>query len=235
MDQFPIRINRYLALKGEATRRGADTLIEQGLVTINGKTAKLGDTVKKEDIVKIKEQKNKKEFVYFAYNKPRGVITHSPQEGEKDIETMIKRRDIFPIGRLDKDSSGLMLLTNDGRLTDRLLNPKYEHEKEYEVEMDRPIEPRDIKRLEAGIRIEGYKTKPTKVKKLGSRKLTITLTEGKKHQIRRMLAAVGIAVRSLNRTRVMNIKLGTLKPNTLRELGEAERNQFLTAIKLPNP
>src|SRR3989344_1458390 len=137
-DEYPMRINKYLALKNYATRRGGDELVSKGLVFINGRKAMLGDKVSEADTVEVKLKGKAKKFVYIAYNKPRGVITHSPQGDEHDIKEALKGapslEKVFPVGRLDKDSHGLIILTDDARVTDRLLNPKFEHEKEYEVE-----------------------------------------------------------------------------------------------------
>ena len=237
MDQtpYPIRINRYLALHGIATRRNADELISKKRVTINGRIAILGEMVQKEDHVEIKKSAGKPtQYLYIAYHKPIGVITHSAQKGEKDIAQILDRAyaDLFPVGRLDKDSSGLLILTNDGRITDRLLNPKYEHEKEYIVDVDKKITPHDLRMLERGVDIEGYHTKPSRTQFIAERKLRITLFEGKKHQIRRMLAAIGMQVRSLKRVRIMNIELGKLKEGQMRKLTGDELTHFLSALGL---
>src|SRR5687768_8224765 len=126
--KFPIRINKYLALEKHSTRRGADELITKGTVFINGVLAKLGDMVQEGDKVDVKYRSGKKkELVYIAYNKPRGVVTHSKAEGEKEIKDLVPVKGVFPVGRLDKDSSGLIILTNDGRVTDRLLSPDRYH------------------------------------------------------------------------------------------------------------
>jgi 23S rRNA pseudouridine2604 synthase len=228
-----IRINKYLADKGISTRKGADALIADGLVYINGALAQVGDRVRATDTVDIKKIP-KKEYFYFLYHKPQGVLTHSAKDNEIDIHRATKRSDIFPLGRLDKESSGLMILTNDGRLTDRLLNPRYEHEKEYIVELDRPILDRDLRRIERGISIEGYVTKPASIVRLGTKKIGITITEGKKHQVRRMFAAVGCAVRSLRRIRIAHLELDTLSENTLRPLTDRERNTLLHLAGLPS-
>ena len=232
---FPIRINRYLALKGYATRRGADELITKRWVTINGRIALLGDIIEKNDVVEVKKTARiKKDFTYIAYHKPVGIITHSPQRGEKSIGDVLKKEaaGLFPVGRLDKESSGLLILTNDGRITDRLLNPKYEHEKEYVVEVDKKLTPHALRLLERGIDIEGYHTKPSRTQFVNDRILRITLYEGKKHQIRRMLAALGLQVRSLKRVRIMNIELGKMKEGEMRKLDEDELKDFLHALAL---
>ena len=197
-----MRINKYLALKKISTRRGADELVEQKKVFINGKLAVLGSKVNEIDLVEVKGAKTK-EYLYFAYNKPIGIETGSPRE------------DLFPLGRLDKASNGLLILTNDGRITDQLLNPKYFHEKEYVVRTSNKLRSSFKKKMETGVNIEGYLTKPCKVKIISDFSFKVILTEGKKHQIRRMCSALFQEIADLKRERIMNIKLGNLKPNTL--------------------
>jgi len=229
-----MRINKYLALKKISTRRGADELIKNKKVFINGKLASLGDKINKDDKVEIKENKNPKIYVYFAYNKPIGVITHSPQENEKDIKENIKNtgllKDVFPIGRLDKNSHGLIILTDDGRITDQLLNPKYTHEKEYVVKTSNKLRSNFKQKMEAGVNIEGYKTKKCKVSIINDHTFKVILTEGKKHQIRRMCSALFQEIADLKRIRIMNINLGNLKPNSFREIKGEELNNFLNSI-----
>ena len=227
---YPMRINRYLALKKYCTRREADALVSAGKVTINGRRAVLGDKVSEKD--KIDVNQKKRTYRYFAFNKPRGIITHSPQEGETDIASLSGITGVFPIGRLDKDSYGLILLTDDGRLTDALLNPVHEHEKEYEVLCNEPLPGFFKKHMEAGVDIEGYKTKPTEVKILGDRKFSIVLTEGKKHQIRRMCAAFGLTTAELKRMRIMNIRLRDLKSGESRKIEGDELDTLLSRTGL---
>lgn len=233
---FPMRINKYLAQKGVASRREADALIAAGQVTINGRPAAMGQTVRAEDTVKVKGETKTKQ--YFAYYKGRGIITHSPANGEVDIATRLKkdydRGDIYPVGRLDKDSEGLIILTNDGRITEPLLDPEAGHEKQYEVWVDKPISNLLVKHFQTGVNIEGYQTKPARVKKhpKNDRRFTVVLTEGKKHQIRRMCAALGYQVQSLKRTRILNIELGKLKPNQLRRLTAVEQKGLLSALNV---
>jgi 23S rRNA pseudouridine2604 synthase len=226
--KFPMRINKYLAHKNLCTRREADVMIEAGKVMLNGKRAVLGDKVRETDDVKVLFRVKKHR--YFAYNKPKGVITHSPGEGEQDIRQSIPLVGVFPIGRLDKDSHGLIILTDDGRITDKLLNPDYEHEKEYVVTTVGPLPPNFKAKVEPGINIEGYQTKPCVVTILSPRRFSIRLVEGKKHQIRRMVAAFGAAVSDLERTRIMNVKLGNIGNNQTRELKGAELETFLKAL-----
>jgi 23S rRNA pseudouridine2604 synthase len=226
---FPMRINRFLAFKNYATRKGADVLIEKGQVTINGRRAQLGDKVKETDDVKVKNA-TKKDYVYLAYNKPHGIVTHSAQSYEEDIKKIIGRSDVFPIGRLDKDSDGLIILTNDGRVTDKLLNPNKVHEKEYEVTTKFKLRPNFKEKMEAGVQIENEKTRPCKIKITGDNKFYITLTEGKRHQIRRMCVALFNEVNTLKRVRIMNILLGKLKANEYRTIEGAELKTFLEKI-----
>ena len=209
-----MRINKYLAWKKISTRRGADELIQNKKVFINGKLAVLGDKIKETDKVEIKGAKAK-EYFYFAYNKPIGIETSSPRE------------DLFPLGRLDKNSHGLIILTNDGRITDQLLNPKYFHQKEYIVKTSNKLRSNFKQKMEAGVNIEGYLTKKCKVIIVNDFTFRIILTEGKKHQIRRMCSNLFQEVADLKRERIMNIKLGNLKPNNLRELKGEELAVFL--------
>ncbi len=226
-----VRINKYLADKGISTRREADKLILAKKVMINGNYAVLGDKVGPEDKVEI-VKKNKDNFVYFAYNKPRGVITHSPQRGEKDIISSINLKGVSPIGRLDKDSEGLIVLTNDGRITDRLLNPKYFHDKEYLVKTRTIINKRFLGIMERGMELEGINTKPCVTKFINDYAFTITLSEGQKHQIRRMCDALSIAIESLTRIRIMNIELGKLAVNGYRKIEGDELKIFLRSLGL---
>lgn len=227
MEIYPIRINKYLALKGISTRRGADALIEGGKVFINGKKAALGDKVSETDKVEVKGAEQKK-YVYFIYNKPIGLQT------EEIIDRLpkLKNLGVFPVGRIDKASHGLMLLTNDGRITDRLLNPKFEHEKEYEVRVMGHLRSSFKDKMEKGVNIEGYKTKPCKVDILDDDTFRVSLTEGKKHQIRRMCVALFQEVTDLKRIRVMNLKLGDLKQNQVREISGTELKKFLNLLTL---
>ncbi|MEK7086246.1 MAG: pseudouridine synthase, partial [Patescibacteria group bacterium] len=219
------------------TRRAADELVAKKKVIINGRVAVLGDKVEKTDKIEIVGTTTTKKLLYFAYNKPVGVITHSPQLGEKDIQQSVRAKgkdsemqDVFPIGRLDKDSSGLIILTNDGRVTDRLLNPDYDHDKEYQVRTLDPLRESFRKTMEAGVNIEGYLTAPCAVRKTGPNSFNITLTEGKKHQIRRMVAALHNQVVGLERTRILNIRLDNLKSGAWRPLQGEELATFLATL-----
>jgi 23S rRNA pseudouridine2604 synthase len=231
-----MRLNKYLAHKGVASRREADELIAKGKVTINGIQAEIGQKVEETDTVKVIGKTKAKS--YYAYYKGRGIITHSPSEDETDIATRLATdygmTHVAPVGRLDKDSEGLILLTNDGRVTGPLLDPDSGQEKEYDVLVDKAVSGMMLRAMAAGVDIEGYRTKPAQVEKhpKNDKRFTIVLTEGKKHQIRRMCAALGYQVQSLKRVRIMNIELGKLKPNQYRNITGSELNQLLTALDL---
>jgi 23S rRNA pseudouridine2604 synthase len=233
--EYPIRINRYLLLKGYCSRRKADEFIKQGQVRINGKLAQLGSKVEQGDKVTVGKliKRAAEERVYYAFYKPVGVVTHNPQKGETGIEDIFKPEEtVHPIGRLDKASHGLVLLSNDGRIPDRLLNPKYEHEKEYIVFVDKPLKERVARRMSKGMWLDDFKAKPCFVQMTGPKSLRIILTEGKKHQIRRMCAAVGYQVTDLKRVRVMNITLGSLQPEEYRKVEGKELRTFLSSLGL---
>lgn len=232
--QYPVRINKYLALKNYSTRRGADDLVAQKKVFINGRLAVLGDKVNEEDKVEVRGIQKKQDFMYFAFNKPKGIVSHSGTEDVEDIADIFPIQGVFPVGRLDKDSHGLIILTNDGRITDRLLSPKYEHDKEYNVTTKEKLRSSFKQKMESGVKMEGDDeiTKPCKVEILDDNKFKITLTEGKKHQIRRMCSALFQEVADLKRVRIMNIKLGPLKQNQHRKIEGDELKKFLKSLSL---
>ena len=227
-----MRINKYLALQKHSTRRGADELIEKGLVFVNGVLAKLGTKINETDKVEMRFRGPRKTLLYFAYNKPQGIVTHSAQGTDKDIEEVFPVEGVFPLGRLDKDSHGLILLTNDGRVTERLLGPKYEHEKEYMVKTKNALRKSFKEKMEGGVRIENEVTKKCKVEILGNRSFRIILTEGKKHQIRRMCSALFQEVEDLKRIRIMNINLGKLAPGGHCAIEGKELEDFLRSLEL---
>lgn len=230
---YPVRINRYLYVKGYCSRRKADEFIKQGQVKINGRPAVLGDKVEEGDAVTVGKliEKAQKERLYYAFNKPAGIVTHDPQKGEKGIEDITNLpKDVVPMGRLDKQSHGLVILSNDGRIVNRLLNPAFDHEKEYIVTVDKPLKERTLRIMERGMKLEDFTTKPCRTELLDDTTLRIVLTEGKKHQIRRMCAALGYQVRDLKRVRVMTIALGRLRPGELREIKGKELSAFLSSI-----
>lgn len=237
---YPIRLNRFLYLAGITSRRQADRFIEQKQIYINGNVAVLGQKVNQDDRVEYSDKVSsyRKSFVYYLFNKPVGVVSHNPQTlrsgTEKTVEDIFNPKDgpVFPVGRLDKASSGLMFLTNDTRLIDKMLNPKFEHEKEYIVTVDKDISNHFLKHMNVGVKIEDYQTKPTTTTQTADKRVRIILTEGKKHQIRRMCAALGYQVQDLKRVRIMNLKLKNLGVGKARKLTDIELDELLEKINL---
>lgn len=230
VDTYPMRINKYLAHKGLATRTGVDELIKSNKILINGKVAVLGDKVNQTDNVEVRGVHNKK-YTYLAYNKAMGIVSTNPQGDEKSIMDDIKL-DVFPIGRLDKESHGLIILTNDGRVTDRLLSPDKNHEKEYLVKLDRRYTPGFVRNMENGVNLTDGMTKPAKVVEVDDKRFKLTLTEGRNRQIRRMTEKLGFTVRDLQRIRIQNITLDKIPVNTYREIKGTEKTEFLKSIGL---
>lgn len=230
-----VRLNKYLADRKLASRREADVLIAEGKVLVNGKKAVIGQKIGDDDIVRLSPSATRAKK-YIAYYKGVGVITHSPKEGEMDIATKVKKdyglTNIYPIGRLDKASEGLIILSDDGLVTGALLESANENEKEYEVTVDKPITAGFLKKLERGVKIEKYLTKPALAAKKSEKVFRLVLTEGKKHQIRRMCAALGWQVKNLKRVRIVNIELGRLKPNQYRKIAGKELQDFLKELGL---
>lgn len=224
-----MRINRYLASCGLASRRAAEALVLKGRVRINGRVAVLQDIVSKGDKVSLDgravEPKAKK--VTLAYNKPLGVECTSDQENEASIIRAINYPlRLFTVGRLDKNSEGLILLTNDGELCYKLTKASELHEKEYEVVVNKPIGPEFVTSMSKGVEILGTRTRPCKVVKTGIKSFNITLLQGLNRQIRRMSEALGFKVISLKRVRIDKLELGRLKTGSYRLLSEEEISEF---------
>ena len=224
-----VRLNKYLAQQGVASRREADRLIADGLISVNGKVVKeMGvkvDPEKDKVTVNKKVVERQKDLTYIVLNKPTGYVTSVKRTSiEKNIVLDlidIKER-IYPVGRLDKDTTGLLILTNDGTLTFKLTHPSSGCEKEYEVTVDREIRKGQMDKLQAGVRLWGEKTKQTRVKKIGPDRMRIILTEGKNRQIRRICQKVGLQVISLKRIRIKGLELGNLPEGKWRDLTEKE-------------
>ena len=207
------RINKYLSEVGYCSRREADRLIEEGKVTINGKITKIGTKAEQGDQVEVEGQKidknSKQKNIYLAFNKPVGIVCTTDRRVEPDniIDFINYPARIFPIGRLDKPSEGLIFLTNDGDIVNKILRARNNHEKEYIVRVNRPIDRDFIQSMSSGVKILGTKTKNCLIKQLGSNEFNIVLTQGLNRQIRRMCESLGYKVKSLKRVRIMNIKL----------------------------
>lgn len=228
-----MRINKYLSEAGIVSRRGADKWIEDGRVTINGQPAELGSRVEQGDEVRVdgKPVKTEEQLVYIVLNKPVGITSTTERHIEGNVVDFVNHPlRIFHIGRLDKDSDGLLLLTNDGDIVNEILREEHGHEKEYIVTVDRPITEEFIQKMESGVEILDTVTKPCKVKQLGPRKFNITLTQGLNRQIRRMCSALGYNVRRLQRTRIMNIHLGNLPIGQWRDLTDKELKEMFQML-----
>ncbi len=214
--EYPIRINKYLRDKGLASRREADKLVESGLVFINGKRIDNGTMVNEKDDVLIKGKP--KEYKYLAYYKPRGLATQN-LSGKTSVIAEWKNKGLYPIGRLDKESEGLLLLTNDGRFAREVLSESKKFEKEYLVSVKEPLRHGVITIFQSGMQTQVLgKLLPAKAKIEGKTKLRVILNEGKKHQIRVMLNELSYTIVSLKRVRIGNIKIGNLKPGETRSL-----------------
>jgi 23S rRNA pseudouridine2604 synthase/16S rRNA pseudouridine516 synthase len=207
------RINKYLSEAGYCSRRVADKLIEEGKVTINGEIPEMGTKVDEGDEVEVEgqrvEKSTKQKHIYLAFNKPVGIVCTTDRKVEPDniIDYINYPTRIFPIGRLDKPSEGLIFLTNDGDIVNKILRARNNHEKEYLVSVNRPINRDFVKKMSNGVDILDTTTKNCFVKQLGPKKFKITLTQGLNRQIRRMCESLGYRVQTLKRVRIMNIKL----------------------------
>ena len=227
------RINKYLSESGYCSRRAADRLIEEGKVTINGEIPEMGTKVKEDDQVEVEgqiiEKLTKPKKIYLAFHKPVGIVCTTDRRVEPDniIDFIKYPKRIFPIGRLDKSSEGLIFLTNDGDIVNKILRARNNHEKEYIVIVNRQINKDFIQRMSNGVEILETITKNCFVKQLGAKKFKIILTQGLNRQIRRMCEALGYRVQSLKRVRIMNIKLdipkGKYREFTKGELFELNR------------
>jgi 23S rRNA pseudouridine2604 synthase len=225
-----VRLNKYISETGACSRREADKWIEAGRVTCNGKRAVLGTRVADDDEVRVDGALigAKKKQIYIALNKPAGVTcTTEPHVQGNIIQLVGHSERIFPIGRLDKDSEGLILLTNDGDIVNEILRAENNHEKEYIVTVERPVTDLALRMLGNGVKIMGEMTKPCKVSRIEGGTFRMTLTQGLNRQIRRMCSALGYRVQHLQRVRIMNIRLGSLGLGKWRYLTDAELKGLL--------
>jgi len=227
-----MRLQKFLSMAGVCSRRHGEKYITNGDVKVNGNVVtQLGTKIDpKKDRVEVKGKyiEFKQDLVYIALNKPRGYVTSCKQPGDKivlDLLDISKR--VYPVGRLDKDSTGLLLLTNDGGLHHRLSHPSFDHEKEYEVTVVNSMTDRALLNMEQGMPIKGTKTRPAETKRISTKRFRIVLKEGKNRQIRRMVGKTGNSVTRLNRIRVANIRLGRLVLGNWRYLTEKEKDTLL--------
>ncbi len=223
-----VRIQKFLSEQGVASRRKAESFIVSGQVMVNGKKAKLGDKINPEkDIIKVygKIIEPSEQKIYLALNKPKGyVVSKRDPQGRKTVFSLLPedlRTKVWNVGRLDYDTEGLLLMTNDGELTQELSHPKYEHEKEYEVTLDMLPDDSQLEKLRGGVRIATGKTYPAKLV-VRNGKVKITIHEGKKRQIRRMFAAVGLSVTNLKRIRINNMKLPAIPTGQYKVVNKEE-------------
>ncbi len=231
-----VRLNKYLSEAGVCSRREADRLIEAGRVTINGKQPQMGEKVHPGDLVCVdgKPCKQEEEMILLAVNKPVGVVcTTDKRWGDQTVEELLNYpKRVFSIGRLDKDSEGLLLMTNNGDILNKIMRAGNFHEKEYEVTIDQPVTEEFVRKMSKGnIPILDQKTRPCKVEKMGKYQFRIILTQGLNRQIRRMCEFCGCKVVKLKRVRIMNVELGNLKTGTWRKLTDKEIKELDQQLK----
>ncbi len=227
-----MRLNKFISESGLCSRREADAWIEAGRVTVNGQPGALGTKVGAGDTVQVdgRELPERQRDVYLMLNKPGGITCTTERDVAGNIVDFVGHRErIFPIGRLDRDSEGLILLTNNGDIVNEILRVEHGHEKEYLVTVERPVTPTFLAMMAAGVRIGGEKTKPCAVTRTGPTSFRIVLKQGLNRQIRRMCSALGFRVQALKRVRIMHIELGSLATGAWRDLTEAEIHPLLAA------
>lgn len=228
-----MRINKFLAETGIVSRRGADRWVEEGRVTINGQLATNGSQAELTDTVCVdgKPVTREQQLVYIVLNKPVGITSTTEQHIEGNVVDFVNHPlRIFHIGRLDKDSEGLLLLTNDGDIVNEILRAENHHEKEYVVQVDKPITEQFLQNMRSGVKILDTTTLPCRVEKISSQVFKIILEQGLNRQIRRMCSALGYSVKRLQRIRIMNIEIGNLKVGQWRDLSDKERNELFTLL-----
>ncbi len=230
----PVRLNKYLSEAGVCSRREADRLIASGQVSVDGKRADMGMKVSPGQTVKVgrKTVSRSEEMVVLAVNKPKGIVcTEERRERSSIIRFLNYPVRITYVGRLDKDSRGLLLMTNNGDIINKMMRAGNRHEKEYKVTVDKELTPAFIEKMSKGVPILDTVTRPCTVKKIGKYTFTIILTQGLNRQIRRMCEALGYQVKDLVRTRIMNIELGRLREGEYRKLTDRELNELYEQIK----
>lgn len=226
-----MRLNKFISDSGRASRRGADKLIEEGRVRINGRKAKVGDQVERGDKVLVDgapiQAASAQSYVYIALNKPVGITSTTEKAVKGNIVDFMRYPTrIFHVGRLDKDSEGLILMTDDGDIVNEILRSENKHEKEYIVTVDRPITDEFVEKMSAGVNILGTTTLPCKVRQLSSHQFNIILMQGLNRQIRRMAETLGYTVTELKRLRIMNIELGRMPVGEWRYLTKKEKDKL---------
>jgi 23S rRNA pseudouridine2605 synthase/23S rRNA pseudouridine2604 synthase len=232
-----MRLQKWLSETGVCSRRHGENLIQEGRVRVNGKVVKeLGSKIDPaKDRVEVDGRllRPPQEKIYLALHKPRGYVTSVHHTGHQVVMALVDLpQRVYPVGRLDKESTGLLLLTNDGRLHNQLSHPSFDHEKEYEVAVERPIADDTLKQLADGVPLDGRLTRPAQVRRLSGRRFLIVLKEGRNRQIRRMVAQVGHKVKRLKRIRVAHIRLGSMPEGAWRYLTAVELKKLLRVLEL---
>jgi 23S rRNA pseudouridine2604 synthase len=233
-EKSQVRLNKYLSDAGVCSRREADRLIERGMVTVDGEVAQMGMQITPGQEVKVGKKRigGRKEMLLFAVNKPRGIVCTEDMREKKNIIRFLNYPErITYVGRLDKDSRGLLLMTNHGEIINEMMRARNAHEKEYKVTVDKEVTEAFLQRMQAGVPILDTVTRPCKAWKVGTYTFRIILTQGLNRQIRRMCEALGYQVKDLQRTRIMNIELGSLKEGQMRALTNEEIEQLYEALK----
>lgn len=228
-----MRLNKFISETGVCSRREADTWIAAGRVAVNGAVATLGTQVGAGDSVEVdgKPLARRPRRIYIALNKPAGIECTTNRAVRDNIVDFVRHAErLFPVGRLDKDSEGLILLTNDGDIVNAILRAEHEHEKEYLVTVDRPLTPGFLVGMAAGVPILGTRTNPCRVEPVAKNTFRIVLTQGLNRQIRRMCKHFGYTVRRLQRVRIMNVRLGRLPVGAWRALSQIENAELTTAL-----
>ncbi len=230
-----VRLQKYLSAAGVCSRRKGEELIVAGRVSVNGEVVtELGSKVvpgKDRVAVDGHPVADDEERIYIALHKPAGYVTSCRQPGDPVVVDLVDvKARVYPVGRLDKESTGLLLLTNDGRIHHRLSHPSFDHEKEYEVKVDRPVSDADLARMASGMPVLGSRTRPAEVERLSGRRFRIVLKEGRNRQIRRMVRKLGRRVVRLKRIRVAGIRLGRLAEGRWRHLTRKERKSLLAVF-----
>jgi len=222
------RVQKLLSNYGYCSRRKAEDLIKAGRVKVNSRLISIGDQAEEDDRIYVDNKLVKKQNkIYLMFNKPVGCVTALEDKHCRTIMEYIKVKErVFPIGRLDMDTSGLLLLTNDGDFSNRIMHPRYETRKTYRVRLDKPVSSGSIKEIESGIELEDGKTSPAKVRKIENNLIEITVHEGKNRIIRRMMEHLGYKVISLSRIRIGELELGSLKSGACRELTGPEHKKI---------
>ena len=232
-----VRLDKFLADAGKGTRSEVKKFIQKGQVQVNGVPAKKPEMKvdPENDVVVLSGETvgAAPEFVYYLLNKPAGCVSATEDRNDRTVMEYVPsdRKGLFPVGRLDKDSEGLLLMTNNGDIINRMMRAANKHEKEYKVTVDKPVTDKFLKEMAGGVPILDTVTRPCQVEKLGKYKFKIILTQGLNRQIRRMCEALGYKVTTLKRIRIMNVELGNLKPGEVRELTEQELKELYGTVK----